>query len=101
MGGLIHVIESKFKDFLTYSNTEQKQCGIIFTQSRWGGSFWQQELENPNIAEVTKEQVRRFYGVGDGKSRDARRVFVRAVNATVELRDVPRLYESLFATVHA
>jgi len=93
--GVIHCFDNRFEDFLTYTQSSHKQgVGQVFSVTRWGGSFWHHDPEKPGTADDFTRRAERLLGLLEVPASKAR-VFVRAVNSTCELEDVPRLYEAL------
>lgn len=92
--GILHCMENRFEDFLTYSTYNMVDQHVVFGGTRWGGSFWHHNLEAPMTVEDMTRRIHRFLGTGD-VSPKVPRVFVRIVNSTREIGQAIRLRESL------
>ncbi|CAE7939939.1 cyb5r2 [Symbiodinium sp. KB8] len=92
--GVLHCIDVKFEDFMTYSTYQMVDQHVVFGGTRWGGSFWHHNLEAPLTLEDMTRRVRRFLGLGDVPTK-VPRVFVRIINSTRELRQLQRLRQTL------
>jgi len=92
--GILHCMENRFEDFLTYSTYNMVDQHVVFGGTRWGGSFWHHNLEAPMTVEDMTRRIHRFLGTGD-VSPKVPRVFVRIVNSTREISQALRLRESL------
>lgn len=94
--GVIHCLENRFEDFLTFTASCQppyvKQK--VFTTSRWGGSFWHHDPLAPGTADTFLRRAERFLGLRELPMGQGR-VFVVAVNSTREISSVPRLFDAL------
>jgi hypothetical protein len=96
MEGIIHCLENNFEDFLTYSETKEddKRNLTAFVGTRWGGSFWHHDLEDPSVQAEFSRRVQRFLGLGE-VSQLKPRVFVRIINDSRELDLALRLKDAL------
>lgn len=92
--GILHCMENRFEDFLTYSTYNMVDQHVVFGGTRWGGSFWHHNLEAPMTVEDMTRRIHRFLGTGD-VSPKVPRVFVRIVNSTREISQALRLRDSL------
>jgi len=92
--GVLHCIDMKFEDFMTYSTYQMVDQHVVFGGTRWGGSFWHHNLEAPLTVEDMTRRVRRFLGLGEVPTK-VPRVFVRIINSTRELRQLQRLRQTL------
>jgi len=98
MDGLIHLLETDFEDFLTF--TEVKASTVpgekaTYSSTRWGGSFWHHDVTDKGVATAFHRRIERLLGLTDEVDSAMRRVFVRAVNSTRELDMAQRLHETL------
>lgn len=94
--GVIRSLETDFEDFLTFSMEKDDPASKlkVFTESRWGGSFWHHNPCDPKTKDDFTRRIERLLGVGDiGPSKT--RVFVRAVNSTNELEATTQLHRAL------
>jgi len=98
MRGVIHCLETSFEDFLTFRsvNTEDTPSGIctVFRGSRWGGSFWHHDIQDPGIQNDMTRRAERLLGVGEVPPSTSR-VFIFAVNSTRDLDDALHLKNAL------
>lgn len=93
--GVAHLMDSDFADFLTFSIMEDKgQVGKLYGSTRWGGSFWHHDPEQPKTRDDFVRRIERLYGLQEVPPNKPR-VFVRAVNSTRELDSTLVLYEAL------
>jgi hypothetical protein len=93
--GVIHLLETDFVDFLTYTEKEQKKDNsTIYKGTRWGGSFWHHDPADPRTLQDFTRRVRRLFGLEDVAATQPH-CFVRAVNTTLELNACLRLREAL------
>jgi len=92
--GVIHLLDTDFVDFLTYTTDNKGENQTIYSGTRWGGSFWH---HNPGDARSLRDftrRVRRFVGLEEVDASTPR-CFVRAVNTSRELEATLRLRDSL------
>lgn len=92
--GVLHCMDMRFEDFLTYSTYNMVDQHVVFGGTRWGGSFWHHNLEAPMTLQDMTRRIHRFLGTGD-VSPKVPRVFVRIINSTREIGQALRLRESL------
>jgi len=92
--GVIHCLDSEFEDFLTFTQTKQEGQFKVFTGSHWGGSFWHHDPTTPESKEQFLRRALRLHGRGDVPDTKPR-VFIRAINSTLELNSVLRLKDAL------
>lgn len=93
--GLIHVLETRFADFLTYTTCADKgRVGTLFGSATWGGSFWHHDPDKPNTATAFTRRAERFLGLCEVPP-SRRRLFVWAINSCRELDDAVRLRDTL------
>lgn len=102
MDGVIHLFDTDFEDFLTFALAMPSAVPgekTTYTQTRWGGSFWHHEPEAPQTALDFERRIKRLLGLSNDVPARKRRVFVRAVNSTLELDDTERLLSTLRRTL--
>merc|ERR1712019_110890 len=92
--GVIHLFDSDFFDFLTFSAMKAEAGHQGFLSARWGGSFWHHKPDDQKDREDFIRRIERMLGLGKVPP-NAPRVFVRAVNSTRELDASVTLYQSL------
>lgn len=96
--GVQHCLETDFEDFLTFTTNrcDDEHNLKIFQASRWGGSFWHHD---PSLPKVKADMVRRIERLlcinGNEASSTTPRVYVRAVNSSLEVEATLKLYELL------
>lgn len=94
LDGVLHCLDERFEDFLSYSTYTVQGQYVVFGGARWGGSFWHHNLEVPVTRSDMARRVSRFYGHSN-VSPCTPRLFVRIVNSSRELNAVPRLRQAL------
>jgi len=93
--GIMHVLDTRFQDFLTYTKTQdQGAVGHLYGNTHWGGSFWHHDPQKDKTKEEFKRRAERLLGLGEVPITKPR-VFCWAVNSTRELDDALRLHEKL------
>lgn len=95
--GVLHCLNVRFQDFLTYSTTWTQDQYMVFGGTRWGGSFWHHNVEAPVTREDMVRRVQRLYGLGEVPASTPR-FFVRSVNSTREIDSALRFREALRQT---
>lgn len=94
LSGVVHLLNSQFEDFLTYTSSRKEFNYHVFCNTRWGGSFWHHDPEAEGTREEFTRRIERFYGIR-GVPADSSRFFIRAVNSSSELSEVSILLKSL------
>jgi len=93
--GIMHVLDTRFKDFLTYTvMQDQGAVGKLYGKTHWGGSFWHHDPQQEKTKEEFTRRAERLLGLGEVPINKPR-VFCWAVNSTRELDDALRLHDSL------
>ncbi|CAJ1446718.1 unnamed protein product, partial [Effrenium voratum] len=92
--GILHCLDMRFEDFLTYSTYQMVDQHVVFGGTRWGGSFWHHNLEAPMTVQDMTRRIHRFLGTGD-VSPKVPRVFIRIINSTREIGQAIRLRQAL------
>lgn len=94
--GVIHCLDKKFEDFLTFTNVTRPASvkQPVYASTRWGGSFWHHDPSSSSTAGDFTRRAERFLGLGD-VAAEKPRVFVRAINSTVEVASSVRMLEAL------
>lgn len=93
--GLIHLYNSGFADFLTFTGSEMIAGFKVFKNTGWGGSFWHHDLDDKEVRRGLLRRTERLLGYGD-VPLTKNRFFVRSANSsrevlqTLQLRDVLR-----------
>lgn len=107
--GIINCLETSFEDFLTFSAPRPSVPSVqsvasavtvssetVYAQARWGGSFWHHNPEVPETRQAFIRRIERLLGMrADEVPLEKTRVFVRAVNSTIELKETALLHDSL------
>jgi len=93
LDGILYSFRTEFTDFLTFTRrTQDEECDLkVFTATKWGGSFWHVDLDAAQTRTTYARRVDRMLGRRD-VSNEKPRIFVRAVNCTRELLEVPVLF---------
>lgn len=94
MEGIIHCLDSRFEDFLTFTSFRHEGALKVFESTRWGGSFWHHDLEAPGTKDAFVRRIRRMLGNGDVQATTSR-VYIRAVNSTREVESALELRAAL------
>eukprot|EP00930_Biecheleria_cincta_P007644 TRINITY_DN10888_c0_g1_i2.p1 TRINITY_DN10888_c0_g1~~TRINITY_DN10888_c0_g1_i2.p1 ORF type:complete len:624 (-),score=100.01 TRINITY_DN10888_c0_g1_i2:251-2122(-) len=94
LSGVVHLLNSQFEDFLTYTSSRKEANYHVFCNTRWGGSFWHHDPEAEGTCEEFTRRIERFYGIR-GVPTDSSRFFIRALNSTTELSQIRTLLNSL------
>jgi len=94
MEGIIHCLDSRFEDFLTFASFRHEGALKVFESTRWGGSFWHHDLEAPGTKEAFVRRIHRMLGHGDVQATTSR-VYIRAVNSTREVESALQLRDAL------
>lgn len=94
LDGILHCLDARFEDFLTYSTYTAIGQYLVFGGTRWGGSFWHHNVEVPVTRTDMSRRVSRFYGCGNVPAYKPR-LFVRVVNSTREIDAAIRLRDAL------
>eukprot|EP00933_Yihiella_yeosuensis_P036625 TRINITY_DN30397_c0_g1_i1.p1 TRINITY_DN30397_c0_g1~~TRINITY_DN30397_c0_g1_i1.p1 ORF type:complete len:437 (+),score=62.62 TRINITY_DN30397_c0_g1_i1:48-1358(+) len=102
MSGVIQCFQTGFEDFLTYTHTVDKQnvgfgLSQVFVGTRWGGSFWHHDIEQPSVRDDFSRRVDRILGLSD-VPKTKPRVFVRLLNSSQELDHALKLMAVLRQT---
>jgi len=94
--GVIHCLDKKFEDFLTFTNVTRPASvkQPVYASTRWGGSFWHHDPSSSSTAGDFTRRAERFLGLGD-VSAEKPRVFVRSINSTVEVASSIRMLAAL------
>jgi len=94
--GVLQCFENEFEDFLTFTHTRDDEASKmkVYTNTRWGGSFWHHDPMEQKAKADFKRRIERLFGIGDIPASQPR-FFVRAANSTAELRSTLLLYEAL------
>jgi len=100
LSGILGLIENGFEDFLTFaavrhvthSSAEGKP---VWIKTRWGGSFFHHNPEDPDVRVAFTRRVARFLGRSNEVPSYKCRVFIRAVNNTRELTQAEQLHKML------
>lgn len=94
--GVVHCMENDFADFLTYSfSRPEANHSTLYGGSRWGGSFWHHDPDDPRVRLDFRRRADRLLGRGTDVSTTAPRVFVRHANSSQELRATLALHDAL------
>lgn len=101
--GITHCLETSFEDFLTFSAPRPAERQVaansseaVYSQARWGGSFWHHNPEVPETRRAFIRRIERLLGMRDDEvPPEKTRVFIRAVNSTVELKQTVPLHDAL------
>jgi len=93
--GIVSCIDKRFADFLTFTSIlQQGEFGPAIFTTVWGGSIWHHDPQDSQIVKTFTRRAMRFLGLGEVAPARPR-IFIRAVNSTRELDDVPRLLQAL------
>lgn len=93
--GVIHLLDTDFVDFLTFTEEEGKgESTTIHKGTRWGGSFWHHDPSDPRTLSDFTRRIQRLLGL-ENVDASQPRCFVRAVNNTLELNATFRLRDAL------
>lgn len=92
--GVIQCLDTRFRDFLTYTTVTSTGGHQVYASSAWGGSFWHHDPTSTEVLQDMTRRAVRLLGFQQGQAQKPR-IFVRAVNSTSELDDIPRLYTTL------
>jgi len=99
--GVIQCLNNGFADFLTYSAVRSEgPHGKFFADTRWGGSFWHHDLNEPKVRSDFARRIDRLLGRKEVPASTPR-VFVWSVNSTSELDATLRLHDALRRVVPA
>lgn len=94
LSGVVHLLNSQFEDFLTFTSSRKESAYQVFCNTRWGGSFWHHDPEAEGTREEFTRRIERFYGIR-GVPTHSSRFFIRALNSTKELSQIRILQNSL------
>eukprot|EP00927_Polykrikos_kofoidii_P062014 TRINITY_DN56839_c0_g1_i1.p1 TRINITY_DN56839_c0_g1~~TRINITY_DN56839_c0_g1_i1.p1 ORF type:complete len:528 (-),score=41.97 TRINITY_DN56839_c0_g1_i1:40-1623(-) len=95
VSGIMHCLKTDFEDFLTFTIPPEEGAELkVYKHSRWGGSFWYQNPDLPQIHDAIVGQIDQFLGFGSVPAT-ASRIFVWAANSTREIEDSHRLLGTL------
>jgi len=93
--GIIQCLNSGFADFLTYTTFRNEgPHGTLFTDTRWGGSFWHHDINQPKVRDDFSRRIDRMLGRKEVPASTPR-VFVWVANSSSELNATLRLYSAL------
>merc|ERR1719277_422547 len=94
--GVIHCLEKRFEDFLTFTNVTRPASvkQPVYASTRWGGSFWHHDPSAHNTSGDFTRRAERFLGLGEVPA-ERPRIFVRSVNTTLEVNSSLQLLSAL------
>lgn len=94
--GVIHCLDKRFQDFLTFTNVARPASvkQPVYACTRWGGSFWHHDPSASSTAGDFTRRAERFLGLGEIPA-ERPRIFVRAVNSTIEVASSLRMLAAL------
>eukprot|EP00438_Fugacium_kawagutii_P007081 Skav214272 [mRNA] locus=scaffold642:254388:270442:+ [translate_table: standard] len=88
--GVSHLLRNGLEDFLDWEGPVRDVSGLKVFSTSWGGSFWHHDISDPKVRETFQRRRERFLNM-----RNENLLFVRVVNGTHELAQIPELYSAL------
>lgn len=92
--GVLQCVQTEFADFFTYSFCQDVDNARLYGGSRWGGSFWHHNPDDPTVQHSFLRRIDRLLGQRE-VAASVPRVFIRACNSTSELRTLLQLRNAL------
>eukprot|EP00435_Cladocopium_sp_Y103_P045912 s1296_g13.t1 len=83
-------------DFLDWEGRVHDVAGLQVFPTTWGGSFWHHDISDLQVRQTFDRRKERFL-----QMRNENLLFVRVVNGTQELAQIPDLYSALHARFSA
>lgn len=90
--GVTHLLRNGFQDFLDWEGRVHDVAGLQVFPTTWGGSFWHHDISDPQVRQTFDRRKQRFL-----QMRNENLLFIRVVNGTQEVAQIPDLYSALHA----
>lgn len=90
--GVTHLLRNGFQDFLDWEGRVHDVAGLQVFPTTWGGSFWHHDISDPQVRQTFDRRKQRFL-----QMRNENLLFIRVVNGSQEVAQIPDLYSALHA----